>query len=462
MMGGDDSSIPMLSGNARLIAAGALVAAGLATMHFIRRASAAADGQDPFEAAATAQTPPKRARVVAPPRADVAEGGAGRPFAAADDDEDDDGPKPQGQRGEDLKRHLMQYSLGHDADAFAGPESNSNANSGAARFEELDSTETAPRAVYKSARRSTVSGPSTNLAETRSYRPAQHPKTASEEADLRRSLRGCQLFSNLDDDELALVVAAMGRVSFVAGNFVTLQGDAVDAETERFMVIAKGEVSVIKDGTVLRVLRPGQYFNERHLMFVHSSCRLTHRVDTPTCECFALTADDYRHIVTRVAVDKSELYEGFLDRVTWLKGLTHREKMHLADSLEAVVYNDGDYMIEYDTVGQWLYLIVEGTVAVYGRKEGEVVLVCEFTVGDCVGELEFLNNHRTVADVRAQGRVKAARLHRDHFELCMGPIVDVLRRSSIADERFAYYRAVTDHLAEQHDEAHQQPAEAPA
>jgi CRP-like cAMP-binding protein len=338
-----------------------------------------------------------------------------------------------------LREHLEKYSLEHDA---AKPFADSPQTT---TFEDLDIEPMPQAARYKAARRTTVSGPSTNLAETRSYRPVGYPKTADEEANLRKSLRTCQLFSQLDDDELGLVVGAMSRVEFVQGSNITLQDEAMDPDMERFMVIASGEVSVIKDGTVLRVLRPWQYLNERHLMFVHSNCKLTHRVDTPRCTCFALSADDYRHIVTRVAIDKSELYEGFLDRVTWLKGLTHREKMQLADCLQPVIYNDGDYLIEYDTVGVWLYVIVEGTVEVYGRKNGEIVKVCEFGQGDCVGELEFLNNHRTVADVRAKGRVKAARLHRDHFELCMGPIVDVLRRSSVADERFAYYRALIDH-----------------
>lgn len=329
-------------------------------------------------------------------------------------------------------------------DETAAPDVNSDAAVNTVEDLEVIDTARPQPAGYRSVRRSTVSGPSTNLDETRMYQPVRHPKTEAELNDLRVWLRRCHLFTQLDDDELAIVIAAMAKVDFVQKDCVTLQGETLEPEAERFFVIAEGEVSVIKDGTVLRVLRAGQSFGERHLMFVNSESRLTHRVDTPTCQLFSLAADDYRHIVTRVAVDKSELYEGFLDRVTWLKGLTHREKMQLADSLEPVVYNDGDYLIEFDTIGVWLYLIVEGTVDVYGRRRGEVVHVCSFGSGDCVGELEFLNHHRTVADVRARGRVKAARLHRDHFELCMGPIVDVLRRSASADAKYAYYRALSD------------------
>ena len=298
-------------------------------------------------------------------------------------------------------------------------------------------------AGFRRGRRSTVSGPSTNLDETRSYQPDRHPKPADVELALTRSLARCHLFSQLDEESLRVVALAMQEVQFDFGDYITLQGDTMAAEDHRLFVLYEGEVSVIEDKTVRRVLRPGATFGERHVMFVQETFRLSHRVDTPRCVCYALGGDEYRHIVTRAAVDKRALYRGFLDRVPWLGGLTHAEKMQLADCLQPVTYADGEYLIEFGTTGYWLFIILEGTVAVHGRKNWEVVYVCSFTVGDCVGELEFLNNHRTVADVRAEGgRVKAARLHRDHFELCMGPIVDVLRRSASADAKFAYYRSV--------------------
>ena len=64
-------------------------------------------------------------------------------------------------------------------------------------------------------------------------------------------------------------------------------------------------------------------------------------------------------------------------------------------------------------------------------------------MGDCVGELEFIYNHRTVADVRAKTpEVRAAALNRAHFEMCMGPIVDVLKRHAGSDNAtYDYYNA---------------------
>jgi CRP-like cAMP-binding protein len=85
---------------------------------------------------------------------------------------------------------------------------------------------------------------------------------------------------------------------------------------------------------------------------------------------------------------------------------------------------------------------VEGVVEVIGRDEaGKEVNVCTFTTGDCVGELEFINRHECVADCKAQTVVRAARMHRDHFEMCMGPVTDVLLRNAMENEKYGYYRA---------------------
>jgi CRP-like cAMP-binding protein len=61
-------------------------------------------------------------------------------------------------------------------------------------------------------------------------------------------------------------------------------------------------------------------------------------------------------------------------------------------------------------------------VDVFGRGAGNArIKVCEFSQGQCIGELEFVNNHPNVADVVAATDVRTARLDRAHFELCMGP-----------------------------------------
>ena len=340
---------------------------------------------------------------------------------------------------EEFVRRLKRFSLQRTGNT-AG-----NASGEEELFDESCESRRAPveDVGYQKGRRGTVWGHSTNIDESRTYQPQVAPKLEEEKAAIREALRRCHLFAHLDEEELNAVVDTMERCNFTQGELITRAGEVTEIDRHKLFVVLSGEVSVIEDNTVIRVISSGACFGESHIMFIQPRTTYTHRVDTPTAMCFSLEATAYRHIVTRAAVNKRELYEGFLDRVSWLKGLTRREKIQLADCLQPVLYRDGEYLIEYNTLGEFVFVILEGVVDVFGRdRNGEVILVCSFGAGDCVGELEFINHHRTVADVRAKGRVKAARLHRDHFEMCMGPIVDVLKRTATADEKYAYYQSV--------------------
>jgi CRP-like cAMP-binding protein len=304
-----------------------------------------------------------------------------------------------------------------------------------------------PTVVYHRHRRAPVSGVSTNLDESKNFIIQYMPKSEEDTFFLLGVMKKCPLFHHWEDAELATVIGAMHLRTYHKGECITRQGSAADSDTDAeghaFYAIVQGHVSAIVDNMVLKVLRRGMFFGESNVMFLHSSTPITHRVDDAACVCYVLHSDVYRHITTGTAVNKRELYEGFLDRVPWLSGLTHREKLTLADALQPVVYEPGELLIEFGTRGEYMYIILSGDVDVFGRDaQGEVIPVCDFSSGDCVGELEFINNHMTVADVRARGRVKAARLSRDHFEMTMGPIVDVLKRAAQNGGKYSYYQGV--------------------
>eukprot|EP00662_Eupelagonemidae_sp_cell21_P033677 gene33677-21484_t len=121
----------------------------------------------------------------------------------------------------------------------------------------------------------------------------------------------------------------------------------------------------------------------------------------------------------------------FLSCASWLKGMSDVERLQLADALKSVKSADGECIIKYGDEGHWFHIIEEGTVEVIGQKEGAAPFkVCEFHEGDCVGELEFIHNHKCVADVRCVGEVRSAKMSRRHFEMCMGPVLDILRRTA--------------------------------
>lgn len=118
-------------------------------------------------------------------------------------------------------------------------------------------------------------------------------------------------------------------------------------------------------------------------------------------------------------------------------------------------FEPGQALIRYGEVGENFFIIVEGTVEVYGRDdEGKEIKVCEFTVGENVGELEFINNHKCVADVKAKGNVRAAKMNRHHFEMVMGPVKELLARTASESTVYAYYREQLEKMEKEKSETH--------
>lgn len=77
--------------------------------------------------------------------------------------------------------------------------------------------------------------------------------------DLRRTLVGaCPLFAGLAGDELGAVADAAVEVEFAPDRVIARQGEIGTG----FFVIAEGRVRVVRDGSVVARLGPGEFFGE--------------------------------------------------------------------------------------------------------------------------------------------------------------------------------------------------------
>ena len=281
--------------------------------------------------------------------------------------------------------------------------------------------------------------------EAEKFTPQVIPKSPETEAQLRAVVIHNPLFKALTQDELTTVIRAMEENHFTAGVDVLTQDEI---GSERFYFIVSGTVDIVKRGVgVVCSFSAGQTFGEMELMYL-SPCAATVRCRTAV-SAFSIDRDTYRHIVMMVSIRKRRLYKELLAKVSWLSQIKEYESMMLADALERVQINKGDALIKFGDEGTWMYFVIAGTVDVIGRdpKTGKSVYVCSFSSGDCVGDLEFLNGHRAVADVVAKSdSVDVCRLHRDHFELCMGPLKDFLKDHAATDDKFEYYRHLEHEL----------------
>jgi len=111
-------------------------------------------------------------------------------------------------------------------------------------------------------------------------------------ADRRTELLGaCPLFTGLELGDLEAVAAASVEVEFPAGRVIARQGEIGTG----FFIVVDGEVLVIRDGTEIARLGPGQFFGE--LSVLDGGPRTAKVVaDAPTT-CLALASWDFEHVL---------------------------------------------------------------------------------------------------------------------------------------------------------------------
>lgn len=287
-------------------------------------------------------------------------------------------------------------------------------------------------------RRRTVRSEGIDPEKARQFRPPYYAKSEDEMKLITGLLTHNVLFSFLNTKEIKTVAGAMERVVFKRDDCIMEAGQTT---CNKLYIIQSGNADIIKEGQKVYLKTEGTAVGELELMY-DTPVVATVKVCTDQLVAWLLDRDTYRNLVMGTAIRRRENYIQFLTNVPFLAGLDNYEKLQLADALSSDEFSPGDYIIHYDEEGEWLYIIMDGVVEVIGRDvEGQPTKVCQFTQGDHIGELEFLNNHRTVADVVACTHVVTAKLNRRHFEMCLGPVIDVLKRCT-HDPKYNYYQSV--------------------
>lgn len=287
-------------------------------------------------------------------------------------------------------------------------------------------------------RRATVCSEVYKEEEIDNFVPDVIEKDAKVKRYLLTLLERHDLFSHLEDYELSVAVDAMYERENSKGDTLYEIGD----ESDTFYVLYQGKIEQRgKHDDDVTIKKKGDTLQDLVLLYPDNSRETA--VCVEDCMLYTLDRQTYRCILSKASKKKRALYEGFLSTIGFLKAanLTRSEILSLADALKADQFEAGGSLIKYGEVGETFYIICEGVVEVYGRDDGQnTIKVCEFTVGDCVGELEFINNHKCVADVKAKGFVRVAKMNRHHFEMVMGPVKDVLARNASENTVYEYYR----------------------
>ncbi|CAO3593036.1 unnamed protein product [Absidia cylindrospora] len=165
---------------------------------------------------------------------------------------------------------------------------------------------------------------------------------------------------------------------------------------------------------------------------MYNSPRAATIVASTECVLWALDRVMFRGILMEHTSAKRRMYESFLTDVPILASLDAYERYKIADALESVGFDDGQTVIEQGAVGNNFYLIESG-VAVFYKTDanGEQKEINRLTKGAYFGELALLNDSPRAATVIASGRLRCATLGKKGFNRLLGPVLEILKRSSV-------------------------------
>lgn len=153
-----------------------------------------------------------------------------------------------------------------------------------------------------------------------------------------RTLTNC----NHSEQKDMIVKAFSGPLIKQPGEDVIVQGDIGDV----YYLLEDGAVDVYikKKGqeteTKVHTYKAGDAFGELAIMY-NAPRAATCRAQTES-KLWALDRVSFKVIVVAAAMQKREIYIGFLQQVPILSSLTEMEVMTLADSLSEESYNDGN------------------------------------------------------------------------------------------------------------------------
>jgi cAMP-dependent protein kinase regulator len=289
---------------------------------------------------------------------------------------------------------------------------------------------------YNLNRRTSVSAESLNPASSANdnWTPPFHHKSDDQQDRLKAAVSGNFLFSHLDDDQSAQVLGALQEKPIpTKGIKVIQQGDVGDyfyvVENGSFDIYVNksGKLEAGPDGLGNKVgtVGPGGSFGELALMY--NAPRAATVISTEQSTLWALDRVTFRRILMDSAFQRRRMYEGFLEEVQLLSGLTPYERSKIADALETKKYPPGTTIIREGDVGESFYMLETGEAEVY--KRGVDKAVKRYRKGDYFGELALLNDAPRAASVVSTTEVKVATLGKDGFQRLLGPVEGIMRRN---------------------------------
>ncbi|CAH8636492.1 unnamed protein product [Heterobilharzia americana] len=239
---------------------------------------------------------------------------------------------------------------------------------------------------------------------------------------IREAISNNTFLMHLDQSQIEEIVACMYKKQIPQGCFIIREGEPGDA----LYVVSDGVLEVYKDNALLGRMEVGRAFGELALLY---NCKRTASVRAVTnASAWTLDRRVFQQIMMASCIHKQEENKKFLKSVPALRNLSADKMNKLADVLEPVFYEAGEYIIREGELGETFFMIKSGKVRVTQTVEGadEVQEIRQLSDGDWFGERALYTSERRSANViSAENGVHLLLLDRSNFIYLIGDLNEI-------------------------------------
>ncbi|KAA0149671.1 hypothetical protein FNF31_07166 [Cafeteria roenbergensis] len=266
-------------------------------------------------------------------------------------------------------------------------------------------------------------------------------RTADEAAEISAAISGNIIFAGLDTDQRSVLIGAMERREFSAGETIIRQGDAGDY----FYVQVSGTCQVLVNGAVVLETSAGQSFGELALLYDSPRAATVVVAGSDPVVTWAIDRRTFKHAVVATAIAKRRRFGAAVDRVPLLQGLPPNERGAILDCLLPVEAAPGAVLVaEGDTDADRFYIVDDGELMAHKTSLGSEACP-RLGPGDFFGERAILTGEPRAATVTAVQQSRLLALDRATFIRLLGPLSDLLTRNlAVYDEFDAAARDASD------------------
>ena len=243
------------------------------------------------------------------------------------------------------------------------------------------------------------------------------------------ALKDVSILQSLKISQLKKLASELVNRTFEAGEVIFNKGDV----GEDFYIVERGDFDVIGDNeTVLAKLSKGACFGE--LALLKNDTRAATVKAVTAGRCLSLSRENFnKRLGTLEEIQHMWRYEA-LRKVPILSKLTKTQRNKLVLVMQERTYQDGEVIIKQGEKGDIFYIMMHGEVSVTASG----VEVTKIGAGGFFGELALLKEDVRQATVSAIGEVSVMFLDRNHFNMHLGSLQDIMQTQAVS------YDAVTE------------------